>query len=61
MAVYNIGVGAGADTMSTDLSLVASEPSSRYVMSSQNFQTLDTLTAPLADRIAGGKSRVLMT
>ena len=61
VAVYNIGIGAGAGTMPSDLSLVASEPSSRYVMSSQNYQTLDTLIAPLASRVADGESRVSVT
>ncbi|KAK7115067.1 hypothetical protein V1264_001009 [Littorina saxatilis] len=52
VAVYNIGVGAGAGLLPTDLSQVASEPSSRYVMTSHSYQTLDTLTGPLAARVA---------
>ena len=53
--VYNVGIGPGASSLPSDLTSVASEPSSRYVLTSQTYGTLDTLAAPLASRVASGK------
>jgi hypothetical protein len=55
VAVYQVGVGPGATSMPQDLTTVASEPSSRYVLTSQTYETLNDLTTPLASRVANGK------
>nr|KAG5688509.1 hypothetical protein BaRGS_011654 [Batillaria attramentaria] len=52
IAVYNVGIGAGGNIAPDRYSAIASEPSSRYVLRADNYQTLNTLSAPLAGRVA---------
>lgn len=53
VVIYAIGVGGGIDR--DELMSVSSSPNSRYFMTADNYQTLNTLSDLLAAKICNGK------
>ena len=52
VSIYNIGIGGGMGIR--ELTAEASDPSSRYVIRADNYNSLNELSTPLASRVQNG-------
>ena len=55
VSVYRVGIGAGSTLADGDLAKEASEPTHRYTLSADNYETLNSLVGTLASRVADGQ------
>jgi collagen type VI alpha len=57
LVLYTVGIGNRIDT--NELKAIASDPDSRHMFTSQNFDALTSLSDLLANKICNGKLKLL--